>query len=169
MGADDNATVVRNFFNTLLGDKSTDALRWLADDVVLSGVKTKKELQDLLERGGEELRKILNLKLLNVIAQDDWIVVEAQLVDQFITAGDAFINEYLFLLQVDGQQIQEMREYRRTVNNKREDSWIWPWPWPWPRLIETRKIDIQSVYAFIQQHGGEASMIWPWPWPWPPR
>jgi len=94
-----------------LGHIADDLRFWMNGDHLFSGaVEGKAAFLELVGRVNAGLREPIRLDVLNFIATDDWVVIEAQ-GDAVAANGTPYRNRYCMLWRVAGGKIVELKEY----------------------------------------------------------
>ena len=123
MSAAANKQLVRKFFEEFSAGKIEDALAMLADGATwwvagsfpLSGTMTKAEFLELSNQLGPMMPNGLRLTPTAFTAEGDRVAVEATSYAK-MASGKTYNNEYHFLFEVRGGQIQALREYFDTMH-----------------------------------------------------
>jgi ketosteroid isomerase-like protein len=122
----DNKQLVRDFFTTL-SSGDLEALKAFFDDDSTWGVTMldnearvrtgpKEIIDDFLVPVREGLYEPGNPKvhIENLWADGDWVIAETVATGPMLNGHD-YRNEYVFVIQVDGRKIRQMREYMDTA------------------------------------------------------
>jgi len=90
---------------------SDDVRFWMNGDHLFSGsVHGKPAFLELVGRVNAGLREPIRLEVLNLIATDEWVVLEAQ--GEAVAAdGTPYRNRYCMLWRVAAGKIVELKEY----------------------------------------------------------
>lgn len=121
-----NKQVALDFFERLSRGEVGAALDLLADDATWSqvaraegaafkGTRTKAQFAELLGWLGSQLAGGIRLTATNVIAEGDWVAVEAESYAE-TSSGKIYNNVYVFVFEIRGGKIRKGREYFDTMH-----------------------------------------------------
>lgn len=126
MSAEANKTIVLSFFEHFSAGKVEAALALMADSTtwwvagkpdrfMLAGTKTKTQFAELLAGIGAAMPKGLRVTPTGLTAEGDRVAVEAESHGE-TARGKLYNNQYHFLFEIRGGQIQAVREYLDTMH-----------------------------------------------------
>ena len=118
----DPKDVVRRFFETLgsgnfaaIGEFFTDDTTWMVNDVA-RGFPAKHGRKGIIDDFLQPVREGLfepgdpKVEIRRVIGEGDWVAVETTARGVLLN-GNNYENEYVFVIQVDGDKVRFLREY----------------------------------------------------------
>ena len=123
MGVAANKQVIRNMFAGLSRGDGNAFLNALAEDVrwtiigstVFSGTFNGKQeaVAKLLEPLGEKVEGGVQIEILNIIGEGDWVTIQAQ-GKATTKAGKPYNNSYAHFFRLEGGKVKELVEYLDT-------------------------------------------------------
>ena len=118
----DPKDVVRRFFATLstgnytaIGEFFTDDSVWQVNDVA-RGLPAQRGRKAIIDDFLQPVREGLfapgdpKVEIRRLIGEDDWVVAETTARGTLLN-GNSYANEYVFVIQVDGDRVRFLREY----------------------------------------------------------
>jgi len=118
----DPKDVVRRFFATLstgnytaIGEFFTDDSVWQVNDVA-RGLPAQRGRKGIIDDFLQPVREGLfepgdpKVEIRRLIAEGDWVVAETAARGRLLN-GNTYANEYVFIIQVDGDTVRYLREY----------------------------------------------------------
>jgi hypothetical protein len=118
----DPKDVVRRFFDTLgtgdyaaLGEFFTDESVWQVNDVA-RGLPAQRGRKGIIDDFLQPIREGLfepgdpKVEIRRLIGEADWVVAETTARGTLLNGND-YENEYVFVIQVDGDTVRFLREY----------------------------------------------------------
>jgi uncharacterized protein len=118
----DPKDVVRRFFDTLgggdfdaIGQFFTDDSVWQVNDVA-RGLPVQRGRKGIIDDFLQPIREGLfepgdpKVTIRRLIAEGSWVVAETTGTGKLLN-GNSYMNEYVFIIQVDGDKVRFLREY----------------------------------------------------------
>jgi len=118
----DPKDVVRRFFETLgtgdfaaIGEFFTDESAWQVNDVS-RGLPVQRGRKGIIDDFLQPIREGLfepgdpKVEIRRLIGEGDWVVAETTGYGTLLN-GNNYVNEYVFVIQVDGDTVRFLREY----------------------------------------------------------
>ena len=118
----DPKDVVRRFFETLgsgnfaaIGEFFTDDSVWQVNDVA-RGLPAQRGRKGIIDDFLQPIREGLfepgdpKVEIRRLIGEGDWVVAETTGYGTLLN-GNNYVNEYVFVIQVDGDTVRFLREY----------------------------------------------------------
>jgi ketosteroid isomerase-like protein len=118
---EENKRVVLDFLSRLeqrsarspLDALAETATWWVAGSSGLSGIKTKREVEQIMAAFHQRLAEPLSIEIRSVTAEEERVAVEARSRAR-LTNGGHYDNKVVFLFEVRSGKIQAVREYADT-------------------------------------------------------